>query len=343
MAVNVLIFERSEKSHGVAAFDILKKAPDINVIGVAKEVLESYDKANKLNPDVIVIDAESRKTGGAYFLQQFARRKRSPIVFFTPLQKGESPAVLEALEIGAIDFAIKPRAPNSSVEKELIDKVLAAAKAKIRPSSDADRVKTTAKVFSAEKTKKVIAIGASTGGTEALKEALIRMPENVPGIVIVQHMPAAFTKPFAQRLDSLCAINVKEAEDGDEALTNLALIAPGNRHMVLRKSASKYYVEIISGDKVSGHRPSVDVLFNSVAECAGANAVGAILTGMGGDGARGLLKMRKAGAKTVAQDEKTCVVFGMPKVAIELGGVDKIVPLEMVASAVMQFVAEIGV
>jgi two-component system chemotaxis response regulator CheB len=324
---------------GKEARELLKKDPRFE-IATAKDISETREKAEKRRPNLICLDYATQQSDYAAHLRQLALPS-IPTMIFSPLTKNAVKTALAALAAGAVDFAIKPRVCGAFTEKELIDKVYAATKPKVASKSAFSRPKPLVIAPQSESSKKIIAIGASTGGTEALKEVLTRVPKNSPGIVIVQHMPSSFTGPFAQRLDSLCEINVREAKNGDEALVNQALIAPGDRHMILRKSGLRYYVEIIDGDKVSGHRPSVDALFDSVALCAGANAVGVILTGMGGDGARGLLKMRKAGAKTVAQDEKTCVVFGMPKVAIELGGVDKIAPLDMVAFTALQFAAEI--
>jgi two-component system chemotaxis response regulator CheB len=340
VALKVLVAEIGGKSLCVSAREILKKEPHFAIAAAAKDIFEAREKAEKTRPNLICLDYGAQQIDYAPHLKKLTPLE-IPILIFSPLERNGAKLALEALAKGAVDFVLKPRISDAALEREFINKVSAAAKSKIG-RIDADRgAKPNAIATQPIVTRKIIAIGASTGGTDALKEVLIRIPKNSPGIVIVQHMPASFTGPFAQRLDALCKISVKEARDGDEVLPNLALIAPGDRHMLLRRSASRYFVEIVDGEKVSGHRPSVDALFESVAQNAGANAVGAILTGMGGDGARGLLKMHNAGAKTVAQDEKTCVVFGMPKVAIELGAVDKIAPLEMVPAAVLQFAAEI--
>jgi two-component system chemotaxis response regulator CheB len=349
MPIKVLIVNDGTAKSSIAAFDLLKKEPNFHILGIAKDIYAGREEADRTNPDAICLDyAEPQADYTADVRKLLTSASRAPIVIFSPLIKSGAKPVLIALEAGATHFVIKPRSYDRAIENELVDKIRASAKIKITQKANEEKRKTLsaenssiASIASAAGIKRIIAIGASTGGTEALKEVLIRIPKNSPAIVIVQHMPSSFTGPFAQRLNSLCQINVKEAKDGDEALANQALIAPGDRHMLLRKSGGRYYVEIANGEKVSGHRPSVDALFDSVADAAGANAVGVILTGMGGDGARGMLKMHKAGAKTVAQDEKTCVVFGMPKVAIELGGVDKVVPLEVVPSTALQFAAEI--
>ncbi|GHV58849.1 chemotaxis response regulator protein-glutamate methylesterase of group 2 operon [Campylobacterota bacterium] len=343
MPIKVLIVDDSATARAVVR-EILDKAPDIQVIAAVPDAYTARDKVVQLKPDVICLDVEMPRMDGITFLQKLMQYCPTPVVMVSSLTRNGAHVTLDALEAGAVDYVAKPHSyiydGGSDIEKELIDKVRAAAKAKVRPNTSA-AAKPALFTALAETTQKVLAIGASTGGTEALKEVLVRIPRTCPGIVIVQHMPASFTGPFAQRLNTLCEIDVKEAKDGDSVLVGQALIAPGDHHMALRRSGGRYYVELGGGEKVSGHRPSVDVLFNSVAKCAGANAVGVILTGMGGDGARGLLNMHQSGAKTIAQDEKTCVVFGMPKVAIELGGVDKVFPLEMIPQAALQMISEI--
>ncbi|MDR0746996.1 MAG: chemotaxis response regulator protein-glutamate methylesterase [Helicobacteraceae bacterium] len=344
MAIRVLIVDDSVTSRAVIR-DILERQSDIEVIATAQDAYSARDKVVQLKPDVICLDVEMPKMDGIAFLQNLMQYMPTPVVMVSSLTRSGTQVTLDALEAGAVDFVTKPHAyiydGGADIEKELVEKVRTAAKARVFRKAEPSA---GAMAFSrlAETTQKLIAIGASTGGTEALKEVLIRMPLQTPGIVVVQHMPANFTGPFAQRLNTLCKIDVKEAKDSDSVVTGQALIAPGDRHMVVRRSGARYYVELGGGEKVSGHRPSVDVLFNSVAQSVGANAIGIILTGMGGDGARGMLKMHQKGAKTIAQDEKTCVVFGMPKVAIEFGGVDRVAPLEMIPQAAMQFVGEIS-
>lgn len=251
---------------------------------------------------------------------------------------------LEALEVGAVDFVTKPHSNIydgvEEIKKELLEKVRMASKVKVsykKPYTPQTKPNKSNALH--ETTKKVIAIGASTGGTEAIKEVLINLPPSIPGIVIVQHMPPNFTKAFAERLNNICAIEVKEAENGEFIETGKALIANGAYHMVVRRSGARYYVELGGGEKVSGYKPSVDVLFNSVAKNVGVNALGVILTGMGSDGAKGMLNMKNAGARTIAQDKKSCVVFGMPKVAIELGGVEKIISLNRISEEIIKTVA----
>jgi len=270
-----------------------------------------------------------------------------PVVICSTLAEQGAESTLRALEYGAIDIIAKPRFGTKQFLEEsriaLCEAIKAAASARVRPISNrpvepkltADAVLSPATGAMLETTEKVVAIGASTGGTEALKSLLETLPADTPGIVIVQHMPALFTRAFADRLDGLCKITVKEAESNDTVIRGRVLIAPGNHHMLLRRSGARYFVEVKEGPLVCRHRPSVDVLFRSAARYAGKNAVGVILTGMGDDGARGMLEMRQAGAKTIAQDEETCVVFGMPKEAIKLGAAEKILPLQSVAAAIL--------
>ncbi len=252
---------------------------------------------------------------------------------------------MDALSLGAAEVISKPSAAYSvgDMSIKLADKIRAVASLKTRPIAQSTKTSETAKPELASKaiavtTNKIIAIGAATGGTEAIKTVLLGMPQNSPGIVFVQHMPAKFTTSFAERLDSLCAVNVKEARDGDSVASGKALIAPGNYHILLKRSGARYYVQVKTEPLVHHQRPAVDVLFRSVADFAGANAVGVILTGMGADGASGLLKMKEAGAKTIAQDEKSCVVFGMPKEAIKLEAVDKVVSLQSIAKTSLEMI-----
>jgi two-component system chemotaxis response regulator CheB len=247
---------------------------------------------------------------------------------------------MQALEAGAIDIVAKPVMEKhnlSEITIELVDKIKSAARAKVRPPLKSAELAKKRKPLTAmtATTNKVVAIGASTGGTEALKDVLSRMPSNSPGILVVQHMPETFTTAFAERLNKVSVINVKEATQGDSLIPGLCLLAPGNKHMLLRRSGARYYVDVKDGPLISRHRPSVEVLFNSVAKVAGKNAVGVIMTGMGGDGSTGMLNMKNAGAVTIAQDEKSCVVFGMPKEAIRLGGVDKTVPLDKIPETII--------
>ncbi|MGE4295244.1 MAG: chemotaxis response regulator protein-glutamate methylesterase [Campylobacterales bacterium] len=345
MAIRVLIVDDSATARAVIR-EILEQAPDIEVVAVAPDAYVARDKVVQLKPDVICLDVEMPRMDGITFLRKLMQHMPTPVVMVSSLTRKGAQVTLDALEAGAIDYVAKPHSyiydGGAEIAKELIEKVRAAAKANVQHRTSTTPAKPVAYTALAETTQKLIAIGASTGGTEAIKEVLTRMPRNSPGIIIVQHMPASFTGPFAQRLDTLCEIDVREAKDGDSISIGQALIAPGDYHMALRRSGARYYVELGGGDKVSGHRPSVDVMFNSVAKNAGANAVGVILTGMGADGAKGMLHMRQAGARTIAQDEKSCVVFGMPKVAIELGGAERIVPLENIPQTTLLMINEMA-
>ncbi len=277
---------------------------------------------------------------GITFLRKLMKYFPLPVIIVSSLTPAGGSLALEAMESGAVDVICKPGEAYSvgDMSAQLAEKIRAAAHVNMaQRARNLAAVRPEAPKLSLTKTtNKIIAIGASTGGTEALKDVLTQFPANTPGIMIVQHMPANFTTSFAERLNSLCQIRVKEAEDGDSVLPGTALLAPGNFHMVMRRSGARYYVNVKSGPLVCYQRPAVDVLFNSVAGSVGRNAIGVILTGMGKDGAQGMLKMKEAGAQTIAQDEKSCVVFGMPKEAIKKGAVDKVMPLEGIANLVLR-------
>lgn len=317
----------------------LSKERGIEVIGAAPDPYIARDKIVQLKPDVITLDIEMPRMDGLTFLKKLMRYYPLPVIIVSSLTPKGSKLALEALSIGALDVISKPSASYSvgDMSVQLADKIRAVAKVRVEKKTvgaltgtdrPAKKIRSHAML---ETTNKIIAIGASTGGTEALKAVLTRLPATTPGIVIVQHMPAKFTTSFAERLNELSDMTVKEAQDGDSVTNGVALLAPGNYHMLLRRSGARYYVNVKQGPLVHHQRPSADVLFQSVADYAGANALGIILTGMGADGAAGLLKMKENGAKTIAQDEKSCVVFGMPKEAIKLGAADKIVPLDNIA------------
>jgi two-component system chemotaxis response regulator CheB len=319
----------------------LAKEPDIEVVGAAPDPYVAREQIVALKPDVITLDIEMPRMDGITFLRKLMKHFPLPVIIVSSLTQAGSAIAMEAMDIGAVEVLAKPGEAYSVGEmgEQLAEKIRAAArvdvtKLRAKTSTMPAVVKVSSLALTAS-TNKIIAIGASTGGTEALKDVLTRLPATIPGIVIVQHMPANFTKSFAERLDSLCAFRVKEAEDGDTVTPGLALLAPGNFHMVMRRSGSRYYVNVKTGPLVCHQRPAVDVLFNSVAAFVGNNAIGVILTGMGKDGAQGMLKMKEAGAKTIAQDEKSCVVFGMPKEAIAYGGVDQIKPLDHISQAIV--------
>ncbi|MFP4498862.1 MAG: chemotaxis response regulator protein-glutamate methylesterase [Vulcanimicrobiota bacterium] len=331
--------------------EILEEDPEIRVMATASEPYAAAQKIRKEVPDVITLDVEMPKMDGITFLKKIMHQHPIPVVMCSSLTEKGSETALKALEFGAVDIIEKPKLGTKQFLLEskikICDTVKSAAMARIkRLSKTIDRKvppKLTADAVIAKRrnnamaqtTEKVVAVGASTGGTEALRTFLQSMPPDAPGIVIVQHMPEKFTSSFAQRLNEICQMTVKEAENNDTVNRGSALIAPGNKHMILKRSGARYYVDIKEGPLVNRHRPSVDVLFRSTAYHAGKNAIGVIMTGMGDDGAKGLQEMKEAGATTIAQNEETCVVFGMPKEAIKTGSVDFILPLENIAQKVL--------
>ena len=321
----------------------LSRYPDIQVVGTAPDPFAARDKIVFLQPDVITLDIEMPRMDGLTFLKKLMKFHPMPVIIVSSLTPKGGKLTLEAMDLGAVDVIAKPGSAYSvgDMSAQLAEKIRGASRARINRTPVREDIE-TGRVESikalAQTTNQVIAIGASTGGTEALKVVLTRMPPNSPGIVVVQHMPANFTTAFAERLNSLCQITVKEARDNDSVTNGTALIAPGNFHMILRRSGARYYVEIKTGPMVHHQRPAVDILFKSTAKNAGANAIGVILTGMGADGAEGLLEMKKTGARTIAQDEATCVVFGMPKEAIKMGAADRVVPLNQIASEIVRMV-----
>jgi two-component system chemotaxis response regulator CheB len=323
--------------------EILGSDPDIEVIGAAADPFVAARRIQAELPDVITLDVEMPRMDGITFLRKLMAQHPIPVVMCSSLTEAGSATLMQALEAGAVDVIVKPRVDTEKLMHEahtrICDAVKAAASARLRRpgvSVAAPQPKLTADAMlpppesraMARTTETVVCIGASTGGTEAIRAVLEALPAASPAIVIVQHMPEKFTAAFAQRMNGLSALAVKEAEDGDSVLRGHVLIAPGNRHMLLQRSGARYYVSIKDGPLVSRHRPSVDVLFRSAAHSAGSNAVGIIMTGMGDDGAKGLAEMHAAGAFTVAQDEATSVVFGMPKEAIALGAADRVLPLD---------------
>lgn len=339
--IRVLIVDDSAVVRKVFSEELSQEG-DIEIIGTAPDPYVAREKIVSLKPDVITLDIEMPRMDGLTFLGKLMKHFPIPVIIVSSLTREGGDLALEAMDLGAVDVISKPSEAYSvgDMSVQLADKIRGAAKVNLsdlltRGKKVAKHATLVAKRSLSETTNKIIAIGSSTGGTEALKEVLITLPPSTPGIMIVQHMPPNFTTSFAKRLDSLCRISVKEAEDGDAVLPGHALLAPGNYHMVMRRSGARYYVNVKNGPLVCHQRPAVDVLFNSVAAFGGANALGVILTGMGKDGAEGMLKMHQAGAKTIAQDEKSCVVFGMPKEAIAMGGVDKVVPLDNISQAIL--------
>jgi two-component system chemotaxis response regulator CheB len=319
----------------------LARDPGIEVVGAVPDPYVARDEIVRLEPDVVTLDVEMPRMDGLTFLRKLMRYHPMPVIIVSSLTQKGGGLALEALESGAVDVMCKPGSAYSvgDMSIELREKVKAAAGARLRIPSASPGASAPARLSLSKTTHVVVAIGASTGGCQALQSVLSAMPANAPGIVVVQHMPEHFTRSFAERLNGLCAMEVKEAEDGDRVSPGRVLIAPGNRHMLLTRSGAVYQVTVKDGPLVSRHRPSVDVLFKSVARFAGSNAVGAILTGMGGDGAAGLKEMRTAGAATIAQDEASCVVFGMPKEAIKLEAAAHVVPLDGIAGKLLELAA----
>lgn len=332
--------------------EILESDPLIEVMGLASDPFVAVEQIKKQVPDVITLDIEMPRMDGLTFLEKIMTQHPIPVVICSSLTVKGSDVALAALEKGAVDIITKPKLGTREFLEDsrvrICDIVRSAAQARqarrrpqrqmaVAPKLTADAIleKPSSKAM-IQTTEKVVAVGASTGGTEALREFLEAMPLDAPGIVVVQHMPESFTARFAERLNGICGITVKEAADNDTVLRGQALIAPGNKHLLLRRSGARYYVEVKEGPLVSRHRPSVDVLFRSAARYGGRNVVGVIMTGMGDDGAKGMLEMKQAGAFNIAQDEASCVVFGMPAEAIKLGAVDRVLSLENIASEVVR-------
>lgn len=352
--IKVLIVDDSALVRQTLA-EMLSSDPEIEVVGTAADPFIAAERLKTVIPDVITLDIEMPRMDGLTFLQKLMSQHPLPVVMCSSLADDRSESTLKALEYGAVDIITKPRLGTKQFLEEsrttICETIKGAAASRhgrrrfpapttmkeVSPKYTADVIidKPNSKAM-IRTTEKVVVVGASTGGTEALRVFLEMMPEDAPGIVIVQHMPEKFTAAFARRLDTLCRMTIKEAEDNDTVVRGRALIAPGNHHTLLKRSGSRYYVEIKDGPLVSRHRPSVDVLFRSAARYAGKNLVGVIMTGMGDDGARSMKEMYDAGAMTIAQDEASCVVFGMPAEAIKHGGVHKVMTLEHIAGEVLR-------
>lgn len=361
MSIKVMIVDDSAVMREVMQ-QILAQHADIQVLGAAMDPLLALQKMERLWPDVILLDVEMPRMDGITFLRRIMATRPTPVVICSTLTERGAGITLEALSAGAVEVICKPSAGLRDFlqdsARELVAAIRTAARARVRAqpaaAPAAEPVAVGAKLSAdallapppggglarQRTTERIVAIGTSTGGTQALEQVLRQLPLNAPALAIVQHMPEHFTRSFAQRLDSLCAIEVREARDGDRMLPGLALIAPGGRHLLVRRSGAQYQVEVRDGPLVSRHRPSVDVLFRSAAAQAGRNALGIIMTGMGDDGARGLREMHESGAHTCAQDEESCVVFGMPKEAIRLGGVDQVLALSQIAGVISEWSTE---
>ncbi len=340
--IRVLIVDDSALIRSVMR-EIVDDQPDMEVIGVAPDPLVARELIRERNPDVLTLDVEMPKMDGLDFLERLMRLRPMPVVMVSSLTERGSETTLRALELGAVDFVAKPKMSIQSGMRDyaelIADKIRAASRARVQARSRQTEtaagqpLPTLRNPLSSS--EKLIIIGASTGGTEAIREFLQQMPSDCPGILIVQHMPEGFTRSFAQRLDSLCRISVKEAVDGERVLPGHAYLAPGHSHLMLVRSGANYVTRLDQGPPVNRHRPSVDVLFESAAINAGKNALGVILTGMGKDGAAGMLKMREAGAINFAQDEASCVVYGMPREAVVVGAVHEVAPLTQLPTRVL--------
>ncbi|MGH8509565.1 MAG: protein-glutamate methylesterase/protein-glutamine glutaminase [Gammaproteobacteria bacterium] len=355
--IRVVVVDDSAVARKVLT-EILKSDPGIEVVGVASDPCLARDKIKKLNPHVITLDVEMPGMNGITFLRNLMRLRPMPVVMVSSLTKEGAEVTLDAMDFGAVDFVTKPALdltdPHANFGEDLIEKVKTAAGARVRryawdvalpevaPKFSADAVllkKPASRPF--KTSEKIIAIGASTGGTEAVKEILADMPADAPAIVVTQHIPKAFSGPFAQRMNKISAMAVLEAEDGQRIVPGHAYIAPGSHHLLVQRDGTHYVCHLHDGPAVNRHRPSVDVLFRSVAQNVGTNAVGVILTGMGVDGAAGLKELHDSGAPTLAQDENTAVVWGMPGEAVKLGGVDHILPLQRIGAELLRLVKQL--
>ncbi|HEY2013897.1 MAG TPA: chemotaxis response regulator protein-glutamate methylesterase [Bryobacteraceae bacterium] len=334
--IRVLIVDDSAIVRKILS-DALAGEPDLEVVGTAPDPYVARDKILALRPDVLTLDIEMPRMDGLTFLKKLMHFHPLPTVVISSLAQPSCQAAVQALEFGAVEVLAKPGGPYSvgELRNSLATKIRAAAQSNVRQPAARTAPSRPVTPYSSLPADAVIAIGASTGGTEAIAAILVGLPASCPGVVIAQHIPPGFSRAFANRLNELCAIDVKEATDGDELRAGLALVAPGDFHMLLRRNRERYSVNVKAGPRVCYQRPSVDVLFQSVADTAGADAIGVILTGMGNDGAQGLLKMRRAGARTIAQDEVTCVVFGMPREAIESGAAEQTLPLPAIANGIL--------
>ena len=354
MIIKVLVIDDSALMRSLLS-EVINSAPDLEVVGGAPDPIAAREMIKTLNPDVLTLDIEMPRMDGLDFLARLMRLRPMPVVMISSLTKRGSEATLQALELGAVDFLPKPKldvpAGIEAYRVEICDKVRAAHGARLQAAMPAASSSASSNPLPRESSglaggaagslservlqERLVLIGASTGGTEAIKEVLCSLPAQMPGILLVQHMPEMFTASFAKRLDGLCRLRVKEAEHGERVMPGTAYLAPGHSHLSVRRSAGGYVCELAHSEPVNRHRPAVDVLFNSAATQVGANAVGVILTGMGKDGAQGLLAMRRAGAWTIGQDQDSCVVYGMPREAASIGALDEVAPLKEIGARVL--------
>lgn len=343
MPIKVLVVDDSALIRSLLS-EVVNSEKDMYLVGAAPDAYVARDLVNRFSPDVITLDIEMPKVDGLTFLEKLMKARPTPVLMISTLTEQGANATLRALELGAVDFIAKPKLDVAQGIEEyrqlIVNKIRVAAKAKVKTVESIGTANTSKLHYSG--TEKIIAVGASTGGTEAIKEFLMQLPSNSPAVVITQHMPPGFTTSYAKRLDSLCKLNVIEAQGGERILPGNAYLAPGNFHLLIERSGADYRLKLSDSALVSGHKPSVDVMFNSLSKCAGQNTVAVILTGMGKDGAAGMLTLHQQGAYTLAQDEASCVVFGMPKEAINLGGVDKVLPLNVMARAVVKYLQSVN-
>ena len=350
MTIKVLIVDDSALVRSLLS-EIIRKAPGFSVVGVAPDAYVARDMVNQFAPDVITLDIEMPRMDGLTFLEKLMTARPTPVVMISTLTDAGADATLHALELGAVDFIPKPKLGIAEGLREyselIIEKLSAAARVRVRPlikKSNHQPIKDDQKILASRVsgTEKIIAIGASTGGTEAIKELLLQLPAAVPGIVMTQHMPAGFTKSFAERLNKLTRLHVSEAKGGERILPGHAYLAPGGFHLLVNRSGADYVTKLSESEPVHRHRPAADVMMESVAVAGGKNVLGVLLTGMGKDGAKGMLEIRNHGGYTFAQDEQSCVVYGMPKEAVNIGGVDRSVALEKMGDAILEKIKNMG-
>ena len=336
MTIKVLVVDDSALIRSLLS-EIINAQPDMFLVGAAPDAYVARELVNRFTPDVITLDIEMPKVDGLTFLDKLMQARPTRVVMISTLTEQGADATMRALELGAVDFVAKPKLGITEgvaeYEELIVEKIRLAAVANIKKKET--RPKKRSLVTSISGTEKIIAIGASTGGTEAIKDVLVQLPANSPAVIITQHMPPGFTTTYAKRLDSLCQIKVSEVQGKERILPGNAYLAPGNYHLAIERSGADYIATLLDSERVSGHKPSVDVMFNSLVKCAAQNTVAVLLTGMGKDGAAGMLALHQKGAYTLAQDEESCVVFGMPKEAINLGGVDEVLPLNDIATSVI--------
>lgn len=345
MSIRVLVIDDSALIRSLLT-EIINQAPELTLVGAAPDAYVAKDMVMQLKPDVITLDIEMPKVDGLTFLDRLMKAHPTPVIMISTLTEKGADATIRSMELGAVDFIPKPKIDVvkgiGEYQQEIVSKIKMAAGAKPRRLALSSGTKPKSVPINYSGTETIVGIGASTGGTEAIKEVLSQLSPAFPATVITQHMPQSFTKSFAARLDASCAMKVQEAKDGDRLLPGNAYLAPGDKHLEIKRSGADYRIELNDGPRVSGHKPAVDVMFDSLAKVVGANVVATILTGMGKDGAKGLLSLFKAGAITMVQDEATCVVYGMPRVAVEFGATKHIIPLDKMSQALSKAVEQKG-